>query len=989
MITDASWIWLPDNEEQAANTYTAFRRTFEVNGTPTAANLAITADARYELWVNGEWIGHGPARSFPSPWSVDVYDLAPLLRPGSNLIAVLVHHYGIGTFQYIEGGEPGLIASLDWTDTAGNHTLASDSEWRCLPHGSYAQIVPRISCQQGWEEQFDARAQPGSDWIGVGYDDSPWKAANPTRPAGTAPHEVFEIRDIPFLTREPIYPVRLLRTDIVRTASYTWSLNPRPLLNATDLSANYLVGRMFLVTYVYSEHPQMFAFHMPHGTPGEWKLNGERLRFDDRSLQQTDSGVAYGALKAGWNTLLCRMPERRHQWSVVCNMWTDSTVTFHARPDATETSPWLALGPFDGAPKPTDRSMLWLPRHIEAEHIVPDATAETWQSIWERGSPTTDELSATWARVVPPDMIAAADIFALGSSERIVVGATPRVDEAQALVEASADWATIHPSADGNVRLLLDYGRELVGFHAFEVDAPAGTMLDFHDFEFIQRDGRINLCEGMNNSFRYVCREGRQTYRTFVRHGLRYCWVTIRGTDQPVRLRSVGVLMSTYPVAQRGDFDCSDPLLTRIWHAGAHSVRCCIEDTYTDCPTYEQVHWVGDARVESLIDLVANGDGRLSRHSWIQAGRSLDRSPLVEAQVPSSWLTILPAWSFLWMRWAHEYYMLTGDDTFGAEALPLLSRNVAGIEQHLDERGLFQINAWNMFDWAPLDTPADGTVTHLNCLAVLGLRQTAELARLLGAEDLAASWEALGDRMATAINTFFWDESRNAYRDCIRYDGELSPVFSQQTQTAAFLSGVAAMIPGRAERCRAVIDQAPEGFVTAGSPFFMCFVLETLAREGDSARLVQTIRDYWGIQIEAGATTFWEMYYPTQERHTRSHCHGWSAAPTFFLTQQVTGVRPLTPGYKTILVRPEPGDLRWAHGRVPTPAGDVECWWRKGEETFELRLESPIGVPVRIELPYTGEVTITEGTASPDADSDAWLSEGGLVRLTCQMREAI
>jgi hypothetical protein len=772
---------------------------------------------------------------------------------------------------------------------------------------------------------------------------------------------------------------------VVRTAPYVWSLNPRPLLNATDLSANFLVGRMFLITYIHSETEQPFQVHVPHGTPGDWKLNGESLRFDDRSLQPTDSGVAYGALKAGWNTLLCRMPQMRHLWSVVSNIWTDVPITFHARPDSTEASPWLALGPFDGAPKPTDRSMVWLPRYIEADAIAPGATAETWEAIWERGTPLSEELTTEWARVVPESMISGADIFALSASERVIAGATPRVAGVQALAEDSADWATVCLSADGDVRLLLDYGKEWVGFHEFEVDAPAGTILDFHDFEFVQRDGRINLCEGMNNSFRYVCREGRQTYRTFVRHGLRYCWVTVRGTDRPVRLRALRVLVSTYPVAQRGDFDCSDPLLTRIWHAGAHSVRCCAEDTYTDCPTYEQVHWVGDARVESLIDLVANGDGRLSRHCWIQAGRSLDRSPLVEAQVPSSWLTILPAWSFLWMRWAHEYLLLTGDATFGAEALPLLARNAAGIEQHLNAQGLFQINAWNMFDWAPMDTPGDGVVTHQNCLAVLGLRQTAELAQLLGANDLAASWEALGDRMADAINTHLWDDGRNAYRDCIRHDGEPSPVFSQQTQTAAFLSGVAAKVPGRAERCRAIIDHAPDGFVTAGSPFFMCFVLETLAREGDAARLIQTIRDYWGIQIEAGATTFWEMYYPAQERHTRSHCHGWSAAPTFFLTQHVTGVRPLTPGYGSILFRPEPGDLRWAHGRVPTPKGDVDCWWKRSEKTFELRLESPVGVPIRVELPYSGDVTVTEGVARLDSESSVWLSDGGVLRLVCRL----
>jgi hypothetical protein len=110
MINDASWIWLPGIEGRDANTYAAFRRTFELTGVPGMADLFITADARYELWMNGEWVGHGPARSFPSPWSVDVYDIAPLLRPGRNTIAVLLHHYASARSKYIEC-EPGLIAS--------------------------------------------------------------------------------------------------------------------------------------------------------------------------------------------------------------------------------------------------------------------------------------------------------------------------------------------------------------------------------------------------------------------------------------------------------------------------------------------------------------------------------------------------------------------------------------------------------------------------------------------------------------------------------------------------------------------------------------------------------------------------------------------------------------------------------------------------------------------------------------------------------------
>ena len=114
------------------------------------------------------------------------------------------------------------------------------------------------------------------------------------------------------------------------------------------------------------------------------------------------------------------------------------------------------------------------------------------------------------------------------------------------MMDDNADWTTIHPAHDGaGVRVLFDYGREVIGFQEFELDAPAGTVVDVHNFEFIQRDGKFNLNESVNNSFRYVCREGVQRYKTFHRRGLKYSWMTLRGFKRPVRVRLVRVVMNT------------------------------------------------------------------------------------------------------------------------------------------------------------------------------------------------------------------------------------------------------------------------------------------------------------------------------------------------------------------------------------------------------------------------------------------------------------
>ena len=114
-----------------------------------------------------------------------------------------------------------------------------------------------------------------------------------------------------------------------------------------------------------------------------------------------------------------------------------------------------------------------------------------------------------------------------------------------------------------------------------------------------------------------------------------------------MRFRNVEVLYNSYPQARRGSFHSADALLNRIWEVGADTLRACAEDTYTDCPSYEQTLWVGDARNEALIDWVINGDPRLWYRCLELAGESLHRSPLVESNVPSGWQNIIPAWAFL------------------------------------------------------------------------------------------------------------------------------------------------------------------------------------------------------------------------------------------------------------------------------------------------------------------------------------------------------
>ena len=55
----------------------------------------MSADNRFILYVNGHRAGDGPARGDLTHWRYERFDLAPLLKPGPNLIAATVWNFGV------------------------------------------------------------------------------------------------------------------------------------------------------------------------------------------------------------------------------------------------------------------------------------------------------------------------------------------------------------------------------------------------------------------------------------------------------------------------------------------------------------------------------------------------------------------------------------------------------------------------------------------------------------------------------------------------------------------------------------------------------------------------------------------------------------------------------------------------------------------------------------------------------------------------------
>lgn len=986
----ASWVW-GAGDARDHNLWRYFRRAFDAPAAIRRATLLITADSAYELHLNGVFLGRGPARGFPFAYGYDIYDVTSALAPGENALAVLAQHLGDHTMTYIRG-RAGLLCELHIeTGTGEVLRLGTDASWRTAPCTAFNCAAPRISVQLGFEEQYDARlAEEG--WTERGFDDAGWTAAEIIGPVGCAPWTKLLPRTIPFLTEDAMSAVEVKAVELARPrAGHIWSFDLRDLAHTvrTGLRTAPPGERGWLLcTEITAPRDCTLAVELvPNYEPIPFRINDTFV--EGRQVVSPDDAPLSFRLHAGPNLFMLRDAE----WPALI-FACDEELSFSLERLAPGAA-WLFVGPFN--------------------EYAPEAAAR-WQIA------SLDELPADDRRVPIPASANKQDIFALTSTQDFVAvdggfcaaeitRATPRprlpgarrgpVDAPSALLFDNGDWATVHPQPDGDVHLVIDFGKETIGFLEFDLDAPAGAILDGNCFEGIDDSG-IFWTKNTRSSFRYICREGRQIYRCHERRGMRYLSLTLRSFDRPIRIRRLANYVATYPVHQIGYFACSDETLTKIWEVGAYTVQLCMLDTYVDCPTYEQVYWVGDARNSALVNAVAFGAYDLTDRCVRLAGQSLSpemkmvkpewlegaRSHLVTSHVVSGWFDEIPMWTFLWVWMAWEQYQMTGDRSALADYYTDVAECLRRCEEFLSPRDLFDIpDVWNLVDWAAQDLERDGEVTANTVLLAQALDVAAQMAEALNCDAEAAAHRALAARLRAAVNRHGWSDEHQGYVDTVRdqtgyatyaarrkaqgipvepLDDYLRKVrISEPTNTLALLCG--AVPPERYDAVLRFVLAAKEGkfvgsspwyahlgrtdeVVPVGSPWFLFFTLETLFKHGYADDAFTILREQWNRMLEKGATTFWETFPGYIGGHwSRSLCHGWSAAPAYFLSTQVLGVTPAAPGYARIRIAPKPWNLRWARGVVPTPRGPVSvAWSRDNAGKLAVEYHAPEGCEVEV-----------------------------------------
>jgi len=183
---EARWIAAPATDPFGFGVY-HFRKVIDLTDRPQRFVVHVTADNRYQLWVNGERVLWGPARGDLNHWRFESIDLAPHLRAGRNLLAAVVWNYGEMAPEAQVTWRTGFLLQAD---SKAEQAANTNQSWKAVRNPAYAPI-PFTSAQMrgyyvvGPGERFDGAKYPWG-WEAADFDDGKWTMAVPAVPDGRA-----------------------------------------------------------------------------------------------------------------------------------------------------------------------------------------------------------------------------------------------------------------------------------------------------------------------------------------------------------------------------------------------------------------------------------------------------------------------------------------------------------------------------------------------------------------------------------------------------------------------------------------------------------------------------------------------------------------------------------------------------------------------------------------------------------------------------------
>ena len=516
------------------------------------------------------------------------------------------------------------------------------------------------------------------------------------------------------------------------------------------------------------------------------------------------------------------------------------------------------------------------------------------------------------------------------------------------LLEGKTSWTI---PANKKITVLLDQKTLTTGYPELVVSKGKGSTvrLIYSEslFDSIGLKGNRNEIKGKSilGYSDYFLPDGMpdRLFRPLWFRTWRYIQLEIETHTEPLKLVSFASEFTAYPLKENAIFDSDQPDLKMIWNVGWRTARLCANETYFDCPYYEQLQYVGDTRIQALISLYVSGDDKLVRNAIMSLNESQFYEGLTRSRYPSANPQIIPPFSLFWVDMVNDYWSLRDDPEFIKSFLPGIENVLGWFTKLIDPKtGLLgKVEYWNFVDWAiewawnnekgiggvPSGGMNDGNSSILSMQFAYAAQRAAELFRFYGQPEQAEKYTKIAADLSKAVYEKCWDESRGYISDTPD-----KKEFSMHAQIFAVLTNT---IPEKDQKAFVQRFMNDKDLIQP-TMYFRFYLTQALKKTGLADKYLETL-GLWREMLDKGLTTFAENPDPA-----RSDCHAWSASPDYDFLATVAGIRPASPGFKTVDIEPALGNLTFIKGQVPHPGGMI---------IFDLKRKGNDGISGEIILP--------------------------------------
>jgi Bacterial alpha-L-rhamnosidase 6 hairpin glycosidase domain/Alpha-L-rhamnosidase N-terminal domain/Bacterial alpha-L-rhamnosidase concanavalin-like domain/Bacterial alpha-L-rhamnosidase C-terminal domain/3-keto-disaccharide hydrolase len=858
------------------------------------------------------------------------YDVTRLLHTGANALAVSLGHgfYAGGADDYPASGEPWqptqpkLKAELDvWYANGTSAQVVSDGTWK-VTTGPTTADSPAT-------ENYDARLEkPG--WTQAGYDDSGWSTASVV----SAPAGVLRAQLIPPIEKTAtINPVTVTNLPGVNlpVPSYTgtpianWIWNTAGATNSTPQGTIYM-RKTFTVA-----------------DPSSVSSAVLRVNADDGHMTYVNG------------TLVSSSPGN------VVNAWQTSQIS----DIKSLLVPGTNVIAIAGIATDTGANSVIAAAQLDTTRIVTDGT---WKAL--PGTPASPP--AGWNTTGFDDSSWPAAIV------QGPYGISP--------------WGTNIQTPPGPSKV-YDFGTITSGWTRIMMQGAAGTQVQIRYSEQLNPDGTVQSEGGGSQTDTYILKGGGpETYEPkYGWKGYRYVQVSTNpqtaGSSPPPLpdiLSIQGVEVHTaLPTA--GDFNSSSDLLNRMHVAMRNTILNNQYSYGSDTPTYEKGGWTNDNGDYSTSEM-ANFDAEAYYQHMMQ---NFDDAQASSGNV--GWLVPTPPGdqNDVDPLWGGSYLLIEYNMFENYEGLAVIRRDYSYMAAYMDYMAsliaptgyIYMKTTWG--DWS---VPGNATPPSSEMLGSMFLYREAKdlaiMAAAIGNTAGASKYDELASNIRAAVNSQFYDPAFHEYYDppgtvsqarggpsgptgCTP-GGSVPCGYDQTANVIGLAFGLAPAQDQKAIAAGLTADVVAKGDHLATGANGSKFILPMLTEngQGDLAYKVATnpTSPGWGQWfLQCGATTMWESWENSSCTAARSRDHAFMGTVDDWLFEDVAGIQPTSPGFRTVRIEPYPvGDLTSASAYETTPLGRVSSNWTRSGTSFALTVGVPVGSQASVCVPATSAQSVTE-----------------------------